>query len=138
MIVEDLRKQMQPCEDEEPLYFYVQRPDGSEEELEFKHVGSGAGGRLSFLVFKVKGVSKVSPAGLVATGGATRPNVVIAAYYSGYNWSIWCLFGSGPLWTIKCGHCAATFQKRVPMIDEPTVECPKCHVPNILSIVIER
>ncbi len=128
MLVEDLREKMRCCEDEEPLSFYLQRPDGSEEELTFKHVGSSAGGRVSFLVFTLKGLAKAAPV----------PHLVTVANYHGWNWSPLQLFGYGPLWAFTCGHCAATFQQRITIIDSPTVECPKCHVLNIVPIKIEQ
>ena len=54
----------------------------------------------------------------------------------GYNMSIAQLWGSGPLWTIICGQCEMTFQKRIPMIDNPGVACPNCGTVNKLPLVV--
>jgi len=43
---------------------------------------------------------------------------------------------SGPKWTIVCGNCEATFEKRIPLIDYPTVVCPHCNAINELNLVL--
>ena len=55
---------------------------------------------------------------------------------SGFNMSVTQLFGFGPKFTITCGGCMITFQKRVPMIDEPGVKCPNCGSVNILPLEV--
>jgi len=42
------------------------------------------------------------------------------------------VFGLGPKFTITCGACDVTFRKRIPMVDEPGVVCPRCGEVNIL------
>jgi hypothetical protein len=41
-------------------------------------------------------------------------------------------------WTIGCGACPATFRKRVPYLDYPSVQCPSCGVWNRLDLVVAR
>jgi hypothetical protein len=55
---------------------------------------------------------------------------------SGWSMSIFQLIGSGPKLTITCGECKGTFKKRVPMVDEPGVECPYCKTINRLPITV--
>jgi hypothetical protein len=49
----------------------------------------------------------------------------------GYNLSI---FGKGPKWTITCGKCRNTFKERLPMVDHPGIECPRCKEVNVIPI----
>ena len=61
-------------------------------------------------------------------------NAVTPKAFAGWNMSIAQLFGSGPKWTITCGGCAATFKKRIPMMDKPGIACPHCGAINVLPI----
>jgi transcription elongation factor Elf1 len=55
----------------------------------------------------------------------------------GFNLSLLQIFGAGPKWTITCGSCGLTFKKRIPMIDRPGIDCPKCGAINVLPIEVE-
>lgn len=57
---------------------------------------------------------------------------------SGFNVSIAQLWGGGPKWTITCGDCLRTFEKRIPMVSNPGVECPSCGAINVLPITVSR
>jgi rRNA maturation endonuclease Nob1 len=57
---------------------------------------------------------------------------------TGYNMSFAQLWGSGPKWTITCGECEATFQKRIPMVTEPGIPCPHCGAVNKLPITVTQ
>lgn len=59
------------------------------------------------------------------------------AAFTGWNMSLFQLFGSGPNFTITCGACYATFKKRLPMVDNPGVECPVCDTVNRVPVVVE-
>lgn len=59
---------------------------------------------------------------------------VYAADAEGWNISIFQLFGSGPLWTIKCGECGSYFRKRILVIDNPRVKCSLCGTINIVPV----
>lgn len=61
---------------------------------------------------------------------------VVPKSAEGYNMSLAQLFGSGPKWTVTCGNCEVTFKKRIPMVDQPGLECPSCHTINVLNLVI--
>ena len=65
-----------------------------------------------------------------------KPLMVQPIHASGLNMSLAQLFGSGPKWTITCGHCYCTFKKRIPMTDDPGITCPTCNVVNILNIQV--
>ena len=56
---------------------------------------------------------------------------------TGWNMSIFQLFGSGPKWTITCGECSYTFKKRIPMVSNPGIQCPYCRVINTIPIVVD-
>ena len=56
---------------------------------------------------------------------------------SGWNMSLYQLFGSGPKWTITCGDCGGTFKSRIPMVDDPGVLCPYCAAINILPVEVD-
>ena len=43
-----------------------------------------------------------------------------------------------PKFTIQCGQCKYTFSLRIPMIDNPVVECPHCKTLNQLPMVIRN
>lgn len=55
---------------------------------------------------------------------------------TGWNMSLAQLFGSGPKWTITCGDCSGTFKKRLPMVDNPGVQCEYCGAINVLPYKI--
>lgn len=55
----------------------------------------------------------------------------------GWNMSIAQLWGSGPKFTIVCGKCGCTFQKRIQMVDRPCLQCPFCGAINKLPLVME-
>lgn len=61
-------------------------------------------------------------------------HIVEPKYYEGWNTSLLGAFGVGPKFTIVCGKCSCTFQKRVPIIDYPTIPCPHCNVLNRLPV----
>jgi len=67
-----------------------------------------------------------------------KMNTVKPKAFSGYNMSIAQLFGSGPKFTITCGYCGGTFKKRIPMIDNPGIECPLCKTINTLPFTIKH
>lgn len=48
--------------------------------------------------------------------------------------TIFSLLGYGPKWDISCGECEGTFRKRLPLIDNPGIQCPYCGAINILSL----
>jgi len=54
----------------------------------------------------------------------------------GYNMSIAQLWGSGPMWAITCGKCEVTFQKRIPVTNNPGVACPNCGIVNKLPLKV--
>jgi hypothetical protein len=62
--------------------------------------------------------------------------VVPARDFSGYSMSFAQLWGRGPKFTIRCGACPATFTERIPLVDNPTVRCPHCHVWNELALEV--
>ncbi len=66
------------------------------------------------------------------------PRVVDCLAFSGMSMSLWQLFGYGPLFSINCGHCGATFQKRIAMIDNPRVECPRCKTLNRMPLEVDH
>ena len=66
-----------------------------------------------------------------------KNNIVEAEYFSGFNISIFQLFGLGPKFTIVCGKCLYTFRQRVPVMDNPTVLCPHCGIINVLPLEVE-
>jgi hypothetical protein len=45
------------------------------------------------------------------------------------------LFGIGPKWVIKCGECKMSFKHRIPIVDNPTVQCPNCKTLNELPLL---
>jgi len=51
----------------------------------------------------------------------------------GFNMSLMQIFGQGPKWTVTCGKCEGTFQKRLPMVADPGVACPYCGEINVLQ-----
>jgi rRNA maturation endonuclease Nob1 len=59
------------------------------------------------------------------------------AAFSGHNFSLLQIVGLGPKWTITCGSCRNTFQKRLPMVNYPGVACPACGQVNVISVVVE-
>ena len=63
-----------------------------------------------------------------------RYNVLRPIAFEGLNMS---LHPSGPKLTITCGGCRATFRKRVPMVDNPGVTCPRCGATNVLPIEVK-
>jgi len=67
----------------------------------------------------------------------SKPRVVNAADADGPVMSLMQLFGLGPRWTIRCGHCGNTFSERLPMIDFPTIPCPLCKTLNRIQVVTE-
>ena len=56
--------------------------------------------------------------------------------FEGYNCSLLQLVGLGPKFTIKCGGCATTFKRRIPVADRPGVPCPHCGAVNVLNVVV--
>lgn len=70
---------------------------------------------------------------------AKDPTGTVAPHsFSGWNWSPAQMFGSGPKMTITCGACRLTFQRRIPMVDNPGIACPKCQTVNVLPLRIEQ
>lgn len=63
--------------------------------------------------------------------------VVTPKYFEGWNMSLAQLFGSGPKFTITCGNCSGTFQKRIPIVNHPGIACPYCGAINRLPIEVE-
>lgn len=66
-----------------------------------------------------------------------RPKTVKPISAEGNNMTLLQLFGKGPLWTITCGGCRATFEKRLPLVDNPGVSCPHCGAVNVIPITWE-
>ncbi len=64
--------------------------------------------------------------------------IVQIARYQGmsHSWNL-NLF-SGPKWALQCGHCRHSWRERIPLMDYPTVTCPRCHTVNRIPIVIEK
>jgi uncharacterized Zn-finger protein len=60
-----------------------------------------------------------------------------AKAFSGFNMSIFQLFGSGPKFQIKCGYCDFVFSARIQMVDNPRVRCSLCGAINELDIEVE-
>lgn len=56
--------------------------------------------------------------------------------FRGWSMSLAQLFGSGPKFTITCGECDWTFKRRIPMIDEPGIDCPRCGTVNVLPVTV--
>jgi hypothetical protein len=52
-------------------------------------------------------------------------------------WSM-SLHPRGPKWTLQWGACPATFQERIPEVDNPTVQCPSRGTWNRLLLQVER
>lgn len=66
-----------------------------------------------------------------------RYKVVEPRYFRGMSLSITMnLFGVGPKFTIGCGDCPGTFVTRIPLVDNPTVQCPYCDTWNQLPLTI--
>lgn len=61
---------------------------------------------------------------------------VVPKNAKGFNMSLAQIFGSGPKWTISCGDCSVTFKKRIPIVNEPGIECPHCGAVNVLPLII--
>jgi len=63
--------------------------------------------------------------------------VVIPKRAEGYNISWNLNLFSGAKWTIVCGQCEHTFQARLPLVNYPTVTCPRCNTVNKLPLVFD-
>lgn len=66
-----------------------------------------------------------------------KPRVVNATDWEGPAMSLMQLFGLGPKWTVRCGHCKHTFVTRIPVVDYPTIPCPLCKTLNRIQVVTE-
>ena len=64
-------------------------------------------------------------------------NTVTPKAARGWSFTPLQLFGLGPKFTITCGRCDATFQKRLPtpMVGCPGITCPRCGTVNELPLV---
>jgi hypothetical protein len=62
-------------------------------------------------------------------------NIIRPAKCVGFNWTPLSILGLGPKFYITCGSCQLTFPKRLPPVDRPGIECPKCKAINILPII---
>lgn len=72
-----------------------------------------------------------------AGGTVPKRTVVEPRSYSGSSATL-LFWKGGPMFTVGCGACPATFRQRIPMIDEPTLQCPSCGAWNVLPLVVGR
>lgn len=66
------------------------------------------------------------------------PKKVTPASASGWNMSLAQIFGLGPKWVITCGVCGRTWKERLPMVDNPGLECPSCKTINVIPVEVKR
>ena len=62
---------------------------------------------------------------------------VIPYNFQGYSMSLAQIFGKGPMFHVTCGKCRASFSKRIPMVDNPGLQCPTCGVINVMPLVLD-
>lgn len=67
----------------------------------------------------------------------SAPKTVYARDFRGLSMSLAQLWGSGPKFTVQCGHCDGVFKDRIIMVDYPRLRCPFCGTVNILNLEIK-
>ncbi|MFW9878247.1 MAG: hypothetical protein ACFFG0_34635 [Candidatus Thorarchaeota archaeon] len=63
--------------------------------------------------------------------------IVDPDYYMGWNMSWNLNIFSGPKVNIQCGNCHCFFKARLPLVDNPVVACPNCHIGNRIPVHYE-
>ena len=58
--------------------------------------------------------------------------------FQGYSMSLAQIFGKGPMFHVTCGKCGASFSKRIPMVDNPGLQCPVCKAINVMPLVLNN
>lgn len=58
--------------------------------------------------------------------------------FSGFNFSPMMIFGIGPKFAITCGNCFLSFEKRIPLVDNPGLCCPHCDCINVMPLGVGR
>ncbi len=59
-------------------------------------------------------------------------------YFDGWSLRPFVFFGPGPKFTITCGNCERTWRERIPMVNNPGMECPTCKAINVLPLEVEE